>query len=89
MSETFLRTVFPRLLDGLELIHARDLLHLDIKPGNIHIRRGGQPLLLDFGAVHGFPQSRQEQPGQVISPGSGWRVTWRAKKRAGSFSLEA
>ncbi len=69
LSETFLRTVFPPLLDGLELIHNSDLLHLDIKPGNIHIQRGGQPLLLDFGAVHGFPQSRQEQPGQVISPG--------------------
>jgi len=69
LSEIFLRTVFPPLLDGLELIHANDLLHLDIKPGNIHIQRGGQPLLLDFGAVHGFPQSRQEQPGQVISPG--------------------
>jgi len=69
LSEKFLRTVFPPLLDGLELIHASDLLHLDIKPGNIHIQRGGQPLLLDFGAVHGFPQSRQEQPGQVISPG--------------------
>lgn len=69
LSERFLRTVFPSLLDGLELIHANDLLHLDIKPGNIHIQRGGQPLLLDFGAVHGFPQSRQEQPGQIISPG--------------------
>ncbi len=69
LSERFLRTVFPPLLDGLELIHSSDLLHLDIKPGNIHICRGGQPLLLDFGAVHGFPQSRQEQPGQVISPG--------------------
>jgi serine/threonine protein kinase len=69
LSEKFLRTVFPALLDGLDLIHASDLLHLDIKPGNIHIQRGGQPLLLDFGAVHGFPQSRQEQPGQVISPG--------------------
>ncbi|MGD8614153.1 MAG: serine/threonine-protein kinase [Gammaproteobacteria bacterium] len=69
LSETFLRTVIPPLLDGLELIHSRDLLHLDIKPGNIHIQHGGQPLLLDFGAVHGFPQSRQEQPGQVVSPG--------------------
>jgi len=69
LSEIFLRTVFPSLLDGLELIHANDLLHLDIKPGNIHIQLGGQPLLLDFGAVHGFPQSRQEQPGQIISPG--------------------
>lgn len=69
LSEKFLRTVFPPLLDGLELIHSRDLLHLDIKPGNIHIRLGGDPLLLDFGAVHGFPQSRQSQPGQIISPG--------------------
>lgn len=69
LSEKFLRTVFPPLLDGLELIHSRDLLHLDIKPGNIHIRPGGDPLLLDFGAVHGFPQSRQSQPGQIISPG--------------------
>lgn len=69
LSEKFLRVVFPRLLRGLKLIHEQDLLHLDIKPGNIHIRRGGRPLLLDFGAVHGFPQSRREQPGQVISPG--------------------
>jgi len=69
LSERFLRVVFPPLLDGLEMIHNSDLLHLDIKPGNIHICHGGQPLLLDFGAVHGFPQSRQEQPGQVISPG--------------------
>lgn len=69
LSEKFLRTVFPPLLDGLSLIHNNDLLHLDIKPGNIHIQPGGQPLLLDFGAVHGFPQSRQSQPGQIISPG--------------------
>lgn len=69
LSEKFLRTVFPPLLDGLAAIHSQDLLHLDIKPGNIHIRPGGQPLLLDFGAVHGFPQSRQSQPGQVVSPG--------------------
>jgi serine/threonine protein kinase len=69
LSERFLRTVFPPLLDGLALLHARDILHLDIKPGNIHIRPGGQPLLLDFGAVHGFGESRRAQPGQVISPG--------------------
>ena len=69
LSERFLRTVFPPLLDGLELMHSQDILHLDIKPGNIHIRPGGQPLLLDFGAVHGFGESRQLQPGQVISPG--------------------
>lgn len=69
LSTRFLQTVFPPLLAGLREIHQNDLLHLDIKPGNIHIRPGGQPLLLDFGAVHGFPESRQNKPGQVISPG--------------------
>ncbi len=69
LSEKFLRVVFPRLLNGLAAIHAQDLLHLDIKPGNIHIRRGGRPILLDFGAVHGFPQSRREQPSQVVTAG--------------------
>jgi serine/threonine protein kinase len=69
LSARFLQTVFPPLLDGLRIIHGSDLLHLDIKPSNVHIRPGGQPLLLDFGAVHGFPKSRQDQLGQVISPG--------------------
>ncbi|MEJ2508127.1 MAG: serine/threonine-protein kinase [Gammaproteobacteria bacterium] len=69
LSETFLRTVFLPLLDGLNLIHSRGLLHLDIKPSNIHLRRGANPLLLDFGAVHEMMHSRQFQPTQVITPG--------------------
>lgn len=69
LSEAFLYHVFLPLLDGLKLIHSRGLLHLDIKPGNIHLRAGGNPLLLDFGAVHEMQQSRQYQPGQVLTLG--------------------
>lgn len=69
LSEELLRTVFIPLLDGLKLIHAKGLLHLDIKPGNIYLRPGGNPLLLDFGAVHEMQQSRKYQPGQVLTPG--------------------
>ncbi len=69
LSATFLRTVFPPLLDGLHLIHSRGLLHLDIKPGNIHLRQGASPLLLDFGAVHEMMHTRQFQATQVITPG--------------------
>jgi len=51
LSEKFIRTVFPQLLEGLGALHALNLLHLDIKPANILMRPGGRPLLLDFGAA--------------------------------------
>lgn len=69
LSERFLLTVFPPLLEGLRLIHDHGYLHLDIKPGNIHIRSGGNPILLDFGAVHRRMESRQWQSGQVTTSG--------------------
>lgn len=51
MSEKFILTVFPQLLEGLGAMHKSKLLHLDIKPANVLIRTGGRPLLLDFGAA--------------------------------------
>ncbi|MCG6934536.1 MAG: serine/threonine protein kinase [Proteobacteria bacterium] len=69
LSEVFIMTVFPALLDGLSEIHRHGLLHLDVKPGNIHLRKGANPLLLDFGAVHEMMHSRQFQPNQVVTPG--------------------
>lgn len=51
MTEKFIRTVFPPLLDGLRALHSNRLLHLDIKPANVYLRPGGSPLLLDFGAA--------------------------------------
>ncbi len=68
LSSRFLLTVFPPLLDALSLIHSRKLLHLDIKPGNIHLRAGGNPLLLDFGAVRQLTEE-QHRRGQVVTPG--------------------
>ncbi len=69
LSEKFLYAVFVPLLQGLQQLHSRGLLHLDIKPGNIYLRAGARPLLLDFGAVHEMQQSRQYQPGQVLTLG--------------------
>jgi len=51
MTEKFIRTVFPPLLQGLRELHNNHILHLDIKPANVYLRPGGSPLLLDFGAA--------------------------------------
>ncbi|MCG8426442.1 MAG: serine/threonine protein kinase [Chromatiales bacterium] len=69
LSAKFLLTVFPEVLDALNLIHSEGHLHLDIKPSNIHLRPGGSPLLLDFGAVHQFATTRSSQTSQVVTPG--------------------
>jgi len=69
LSENFLRTIFPPLLEGLRVVHETGFLHLDIKPGNIHLCSGGIPLLLDFGAVHPRNTSRKLQVTQVVTSG--------------------
>lgn len=69
LSTSFLMTVFPPLLDALALIHENNLLHLDIKPSNIHLRTGGNPLLLDFGAAHEFLEQTGQRAGRVVTPG--------------------
>lgn len=52
LSSTLMMRIFLPVLDALALIHSRSMLHLDVKPGNIHLRNGHDPLLLDLGAVH-------------------------------------
>ena len=69
MSESFMMTVFPALLDGVKCIHEHGFLHLDIKPHNMLIRQGGDPLLLDFGAIQPYPYSGPAKPGKVSSAG--------------------
>lgn len=43
--------VMVRVLDALDHLHRRQLLHRDIKPDNILINKRGLPILIDFGAA--------------------------------------
>ena len=51
LGEEELRGLMVPLLDGLEAVHKAGILHRDIKPGNIYVRKDGSPVLLDFGAA--------------------------------------
>jgi eukaryotic-like serine/threonine-protein kinase len=51
LAEDFIVAVFSRVLDGLNEVHGRQLLHLDLKPQNIILQPDGAPTLIDFGAA--------------------------------------
>ena len=51
-KEEDLRKVMVPLLEGLRQVHEAGVLHRDIKPGNILVRRKDErPVLIDFGAA--------------------------------------
>ncbi len=85
LSTNFLMTVFPPLLDALELIHTRQHLHLDIKPSNIHLRPGGNPLLLDFGAAYHLDDVGDKKA-QVVTPGFSPVEQYYASGRVGPWT---
>jgi serine/threonine protein kinase len=86
LSTSFLLTVFPPLLDALELIHSHQHLHLDIKPSNVHLRPGGNPLLLDFGAVYHLDPVRGDTKAQVITPGFSPVEQYRSTRPVGPWT---
>ena len=51
LPERHIRKIFAQVMNGLREVHANRLLHLDLKPANIYLKKGGMPMLLDFGAA--------------------------------------
>ncbi|WP_148717273.1 serine/threonine protein kinase [Chitinolyticbacter meiyuanensis] len=69
VDEKLIRHVFYHLLNGLREVHLNKLLHLDIKPANIYIRRDGSPVLLDFGSARQTLTSEHSRLTPMYTPG--------------------
>lgn len=66
-EKQLLALVLP-LLDALEIIHAKGVIHRDIKPGNILINDDSQPVLIDFGAARQAIGERTMSLTTVLTP---------------------
>ncbi len=68
LGQPDLLRVFVPILNGLQAVHVANLLHRDIKPGNIYLRADESPMLIDFGSVRPTTQDSENIQPVTLTP---------------------
>jgi len=66
-SWTELLPVLAGVADGLAALHARGIVHRDVKPGNVLLRSDGTPQIADFGLAAAIGDASQPAAGSPFS----------------------
>ena len=69
LDEAMIGRIFLPILDGLRLVHQDGMLHRDIKPDNIYLRAGVNPMLIDFGSARYSLNERSRSLSVIVSAG--------------------
>ena len=71
LSENYIRTLLPGLLNALSTVHNENIWHLDIKPANLMLRNGKSLVLIDFGASKQY----EDKEGKTLTSSSAMAYT--------------
>ena len=69
LSSAEIVDLVEQVLSALEYIHTRELLHRDISPGNLFLKKDGTVLLIDFGASRQVVGERSRSISTIVKPG--------------------
>ena len=69
LPEAQIKKYFIQIAQALKFIHNQNLLHRDIKPGNIIIVPPERAVLIDFGNAREFIADKTQRMTQILSPG--------------------
>ncbi len=85
-EQRLVRGILVPVLEGLAKVHDKGLLHRDIKPDNIFIRRDGTPVLIDFGASRPHGPEATSRLTSIISAGYSPFEQYGTGERQGPWS---
>ena len=80
------RRIAQELCAALEEVHARQLLHRDIKPGNVMLTPEGRAVLIDFGSARSFQADRTQQHTRILTFGYAAPEQFSSEARFGPYT---
>lgn len=64
------RSIVEQIAQGLRAMHRKDILHLDMKPGNVMINEKGLVKIIDFGSSRAASWSDEKQSDGLVPVGT-------------------
>lgn len=75
-----------QVADALKYVHAKNRLHLDIKPGNIMVGKEGNAVLIDFGSSKQYDEESGENTSTLLGYTPGYAPSEQCAKNVTKFS---
>jgi serine/threonine protein kinase len=82
----FASSLIVQIIDALELIHKKNMLHRDIKPDNIIITKGSRAVLIDFGAARDYSDNKTIAQTAIVTPGYAPIEQYNKSSRKGKYT---
>lgn len=80
-----LRVLLP-ILQALDSVHGKGLVHRDVSPDNLYLTRQGQVKLLDFGAARETAMAQEQSVSVVLKPGYAPLEQYQSHGRQGAWT---
>lgn len=84
LEEAF--TIILPIIDALKTLHSQGLIHRDVSPDNIFLKKDGGVKLIDFGAARFSLGEKESTLSIILKPGYAPPEQYRSKSRQGPFS---
>ena len=68
LDDEHIRKMFKKIVDGICYLHANGIVHRDIKPDNIMIKKNYDPIIIDFSSAKKLEEENEMLEDSVGSP---------------------